>query len=84
MVGFTDFYNGLNQSIKTSVDAAAGGTLMGKSEEEAYNLIEEMSSNNFQWSNEKKQQRKVAGMYEVDKVDMLSTKIDTLLTCLGS
>jgi len=28
-------------------DAAAGGTLMSKIEEEAYNLIEEMALNNY-------------------------------------
>jgi len=30
------------------IDAAAGGTLMSKTEEEAYNLIEEMALNNYQ------------------------------------
>jgi len=33
-------------------DAAAGGTLLSKTEEEAYNLIEEMALNSYQWSNE--------------------------------
>jgi len=31
---------------------AAGGTLMNKTKEEAYNLIEKMTLNNFQWSSE--------------------------------
>jgi len=29
------------------IDVAAGGTLMSKIEEEAYNLIEEMTLNNY-------------------------------------
>jgi len=34
------------------IDAVTGGTLMSKTEEEAYNLIEKMALNNYQWSNE--------------------------------
>jgi len=34
------------------IDAAAVGTLMSKTKEEVYNLIEEMALNNYQWSNE--------------------------------
>jgi len=30
------------------IDAAVGGTLISKTEEEAYNLIEEMALNNYQ------------------------------------
>jgi len=41
------FYNGVTQSISPIIDAAAGGTLMNKTEDEAYNLIEEMALNNF-------------------------------------
>jgi len=40
-------YNGLTQSVRSMIDAAAGGTLMSKIEEEAHNLIEEMALNNF-------------------------------------
>ena len=42
------FYNGLTHSVRISVDAAAGGALMGKEVDEAYNLLEEMASNSFQ------------------------------------
>jgi len=34
------FYNRLTQPVCSMIDAAAGGTLMSKTEEEAYNLIE--------------------------------------------
>jgi len=46
------FYNGVTQSVRSTIDAAAGGTLMSKSDDEAYNLIEEMALNDFQWSTE--------------------------------
>jgi len=33
------FYSGLTQPVRSIIDAAVGGTLMSKTEEEAYNLI---------------------------------------------
>jgi len=41
------------------INAAAGGTLMSEREDEAYDLIEEMALNNYQWSNERGQPRRV-------------------------
>jgi len=41
------FYNGLEQSVKISVDAVAGGAFMGKSIEAAKALLEEITSNNY-------------------------------------
>ena len=42
------FYNGVTQPVWSMIDAAVGGTLISKTEEEAYNLIEEMALNNYQ------------------------------------
>jgi len=42
----------VTQLVRSTNDAAAGGTLMNKPEDEAYYLIEEMALNNFQWSTE--------------------------------
>ena len=42
------FYNGLSRNTKTLVDAAAGGALMGKTIDEAHQLLEEMAANNYQ------------------------------------
>jgi len=41
------FYNGVTQPVRSMIDVAVGGTLMRKMEEEAYNLIEEMTLNNY-------------------------------------
>jgi len=41
------FYNGVTQPLRSTIDAAAGGTLMNKTKDEAYNLIEEMTLNNL-------------------------------------
>ncbi|XP_017970395.1 PREDICTED: uncharacterized protein LOC108660654 [Theobroma cacao] len=79
------FYNGLIGSIKTTIDAAAGGALMSKNAADAYNLLEEMALNNYQWPSERSGSRKVVGAYEIDtmsnlavQVAALSKKIDTL------
>jgi len=60
------------------IDAAVGGTLMSKTEEEAYNLIEEMTLNNYQWSSERGQPKRVRGKYDVDAVTLLTTKMDAM------
>jgi len=41
------FYNGVTQHARSTIDAATGGTLMNKTEDKAYNLIEKMVLNNF-------------------------------------
>jgi len=60
------------------IDAATGGTLMKKTEDEAYNLIEEMTLNNLQWSTERGQAQQVRGKLEVDALTLLSAKVDAM------
>ena len=35
--------------MRTTIDAAAGGALMAKGEDQAWDLIEEMANNNSLW-----------------------------------
>ena len=72
------FYNGVTQSVQSTIDATASGTLMNKTKDEAYNLIEEMSLNNFQWSIKWGQPKRVGGKLEVDALTLLSAKIDAM------
>ena len=46
------------------VDAAASGTLLSKTTEEAFRLLEEMSANNYQWPRE--WFKKAVGIHEMD------------------
>ena len=78
------FYNGLSSSTRTSIDAAAGGALMGKSYDEAYDLLETMAANNYQWPSERLTQRKVAGMYEVDAMTALAAQVSALTKKIDS
>ncbi|XP_038976653.1 uncharacterized protein LOC120107448 [Phoenix dactylifera] len=77
------FYNGLTHSVRITIDAAAGGTLISKSTEEAYELLEEIVSNNYQWSSERGMPKKVPGMYDVDGINMLNAKVDSLVKMFG-
>ena len=51
---------------------------MSKTEEEAYNLTEEMALNNFQWSNERAQPKRVGGKYELDAITLLIIKMNAI------
>ena len=72
------FYNGLNSHTRINIDAAAGGSLMRKSLDEAYDLLEEMANNNYQWPNERNMARRPAGVHEIDAITALNAKVDTI------
>ena len=59
MDGGPNFLQRGSQPVRFMIDAAAGGTLMSKTEEEAYNLIEEMALNNYQWPSERGQPKQL-------------------------
>ena len=42
------FYNKLQPTTRMTMDAAAGGVLMSKDQDEAHTLLEEMASKNYQ------------------------------------
>jgi len=72
------FYNGLEQSVRISIDAAVGGALMGKSIEAAKALLEEMASNNYHWSSDRATPQRGGGKYSVDAVTLLASRVDAL------
>ena len=52
---------------------------MNKMKDEAYNLIEEMALNNFQWSTERGQPKRVEGKLEVTTLTLLFAKVDAMI-----
>ena len=72
-----NFYNGLTQSSRDHVDAAAGGAFFSLTIERATTLIEKMVSNQG-WSDDRLQLRQ-RGMHSVKEADMLAIEIDLLL-----
>ena len=76
------FYNGVTQPVRSMIDAAAGGILTSKMEEGAFNLIEEMALNNYQWSNERGQPKLVGGKYDINALTLLTAKMDAMTQIL--
>ncbi|KAG8502938.1 hypothetical protein CXB51_000744 [Gossypium anomalum] len=69
---------GLNPSTRQMVDAAASGTINNKTPEAAYEFIEEMLLNNYQWQVIRTKPTKTADVYNVDVVNMLSNQVELL------
>ncbi|XP_024018055.1 uncharacterized protein LOC112090603 [Morus notabilis] len=72
------FYNGLNGQTRTIVDAAAGGAILAKSYNDAYEILERMANNNYQWPTERHNARKATGIHEVDAITALSAQMSSL------
>ncbi|CAN6577107.1 unnamed protein product [Malus baccata var. baccata] len=58
------FYDGLNATTKSHVNASAGGSLMSKSAREAFELFDMMASESQQWTEEQTQKR---GVFEISQ-----------------
>ncbi|XP_017985356.1 PREDICTED: uncharacterized protein LOC108663950 [Theobroma cacao] len=72
------FYNGLLGPFRTTIDAATGGAFMSKSIDEAYDLLKEIASNNYQWPSERLGTRKIAEIHELDVMNTVSTQLASL------
>ena len=72
------FYNGLIGTTRTFLDALAGGALMRKSEDKAYQLLENRAINKCQWPSERVTPKKLMGMYEVDIFSNLAARVSLL------
>ncbi|XP_024033610.1 uncharacterized protein LOC112095733 [Citrus clementina] len=72
-------YNGLNQSTRLIVDASANGALLFKSYNEAYEILERIANNNYQWpSTRQAATRGTAGVHNVDALTALSAQVTSL------
>ncbi|KAL5545248.1 hypothetical protein UlMin_009032 [Ulmus minor] len=78
------FYNGLVSNYQAMIDAAAGGSLMGKIPEEAHELLEVMAENNNQWHSERVTAKRPAAVHEIDSVNALSAQVAVLSRKLDS
>ena len=55
------FYNGLRNATRTVIDAPAGGALMKKTTDQAYEILEDAATNTNQWPREKATPVKAVG-----------------------
>ena len=72
------FYQGLTELMRITIDATTQGSFMSKTPEDAYNILETIASNNYQWHGDRNAPKKVAGLHEVDSWNLLNAKIDVL------
>ena len=52
------FYNGLSDSARTIIDASAGGALMKKTTDQAYEILEDTTTNTNQWPQDRSTPKK--------------------------
>ncbi|KAL5560290.1 hypothetical protein UlMin_036501 [Ulmus minor] len=77
------FYNGLLPPTRLMLDASAGGALLNKSYAEAYDLIESIAANSYQWPTSRiNTTKKVAGVHELSDVSALTAQIASLTNML--
>ena len=55
----------MTNETKTLVNASVGGSLIGKNIEDAYELLEEMETNAYQWPFEHNTSKKTLGVHEL-------------------
>ena len=55
------FYNGLRNATRIMIDASAGGALMKKTTDQAYEILEDVATNTNQWPREKATPVKAVG-----------------------
>ena len=70
--------NVLPPTMRMSIDAATGGSLMSLTSSQAKTLIENMALNNYLWQSKKQSSKKTPGKLELDVVTLLSSKLDAL------
>jgi hypothetical protein len=75
---FQTFYKGLTHQTRSSIDSAAGGGIMHKTLDEASELIENMASHNFSWSNERSVAPHNPGKYQLSASVGLATQVEVL------
>ena len=53
------FYNGLSDSARTIIDASTGDSLMKKTTDQAYEILEDTTTNSNQWPRDSSEPRKL-------------------------
>ena len=71
------FYNGLISGHRAMIDVTAGGSLMRKTLDDAYQLLDDMANNAFNWQSERAN-RKPAGIHSIDTLSSLSAQMELL------
>ncbi|KAL0297709.1 UNVERIFIED_CONTAM: hypothetical protein Sradi_6823000 [Sesamum radiatum] len=68
------FYNGVTLANQATIDAAAGGTIMKKLSLEAFNIIDEVTTNLYSYGLERTEKR-IVGVHSIDAISALSAQL---------
>ncbi|XP_073275411.1 uncharacterized protein [Primulina huaijiensis] len=72
------FYYGLISSKRTMIDAATCGNLLRKTDEEGYELLEEMADRSYHPQSERNNQRRSAGVHQVTEFSVVTAQLEAL------
>ena len=72
------FYNGLRNATRTVIDASTGGSLMKKTTDQAYEILEDVATNTNQWPREKTTSVKAVGGADNEVLNNLVTHVAQL------
>lgn len=70
------FYNGLNANTRMIIDVFTNRAILAKTYNEAYDIIERIENNNYQWpTNRISSGKKVPGVLELDALTAISAPV---------
>ena len=72
------FYKGLRDATRTVIDALAGGTLMKKTTDQAYEILEDTATNSNQWPRDRITPGKAMGGADNEVLNNLATHVAQL------
>ena len=78
------FYNGLRDATRTVIDASAGGALMKKTTDQAYEILEDTTTNSNQWPRDRITPGKAVGGADNEVLNNLVTHIAQLTKQQGT
>ena len=73
------FYNGLSASARTIIDALTSDALMKKTTYQAYEILEDTTTNTTQWPRDRSAPRKPSAV--ADRATILASLYSYLLLC---
>ncbi|KAL0360929.1 UNVERIFIED_CONTAM: hypothetical protein Sradi_3777400 [Sesamum radiatum] len=75
------FYNGVTLANRATIDAATGGTIMKKLPSEAFNIIDEITTNLYSYGQERVEKR-TTYIHSIDAISALSAQMNAQMTAL--
>jgi hypothetical protein len=72
------FYKGLTPQSRSGVDSAAGGSIMSKTIEEAFDLIKHLASHNVSWSSERTVHPPCPRLHQLSASDNIASRVEML------